>query len=838
MPRSRSSFTASPSRYRSPQRSPTRALVPEEGSQYEIDLSALGHDSTFESSELGNNHAPKVDVVDTSDIDGPDDFTANLTFYMTADYPLSQIKSRKEANGKIVEAVRADMRSSTDTQDITEEGDRAVIEDNTRSKDERSHFGSQSQTVRANGTSDDDHDQHLLSELSMEHDEKVMSYLSALPDTDLQDIYTSTPLRSAKQNILQVPESSPPKVRSMQAAVEDYETPRKPTQETVIHRRQDDVVQATDLDTKELEILRSQIVELQTRLTQQETIASYTRSELENARSDNYKHRARIATLEEQQKKQEEWFSKQTLETKLKDLSEELHHQNLAKLQAQRESFEQQLQLAEEGKRQAEAHNLQTETQIAELGHELEQIRASNEDDVRIAEKKHSAEQQDLHDKWENEREMLNRKLESVQARAQELQASLVEAMTKAETARHEADSARSDAEATRREIDETLKLHSLSESVGQAHTTQIRELEARIHNVQTQLGSSRTEISEKDRQLLANMEEQERLDHRLNTAQGRIEGLESTISALRQQLADAQRDAARARTDVERYEREAEEANEELQDAKREVDRRIADADKKISKVKEQKIDLEERLRELRNEHDNITEDHESKLEDVRSRAEDAVRKAGALLETERSEKKRVAKELKSAIAQLDRLRIEAAEKAMEEEVEEADDDVSELSVHADSKAQELENLRTLLRKQAAAMKTLKSEHSSFRKQIEYSNKKVQSELSELQDENAKLKTENSKLMSTVETQRAEFEAVNQVVDERLAATVSKLMKERAKTAVSRRDDQWTQSVEQLNEEKLFRGKVLLREWGRQECGVAAGDEYQLYSYKATKRP
>jgi hypothetical protein len=108
MPRSRSSYTASPIRYRSPQRSPARRPS-EDGSQYELDLDALGMNSTFESTGLDESRDPDVDHVGTSDIEGPEDFTMNMTYWMTADLPLAEIKARKEAIAKVKE-VREDTR--------------------------------------------------------------------------------------------------------------------------------------------------------------------------------------------------------------------------------------------------------------------------------------------------------------------------------------------------------------------------------------------------------------------------------------------------------------------------------------------------------------------------------------------------------------------------------------------------------------------------------------------------------------------------------------------------------------------------------------------------------
>jgi myosin protein heavy chain len=73
--------------------------------------------------------------------------------------------------------------------------------------------------------------------------------------------------------------------------------------------------------------------------------------------------------------------------------------------------------------------------------------------------------------------------------------------------------------------------------------------------------------------------------------------------------------------------------------------------------------------------------------------------------------------------------------------------------------------------------------------------------------------------------------------MDERLAAMLSKVLKERSKNVVHKRDDQWVENVGKVKTEKEFMGKVLMREWGRQECGVAEENEKQRYRYQYVKR-
>jgi hypothetical protein len=79
--------------------SPTRRDGSHDGSQYEMDLDALGLNSTFDSTRFEGSLNPPIDRIETSEVEGPEDFTMNMTYWMTADLPPSQVKSRKEAKG-------------------------------------------------------------------------------------------------------------------------------------------------------------------------------------------------------------------------------------------------------------------------------------------------------------------------------------------------------------------------------------------------------------------------------------------------------------------------------------------------------------------------------------------------------------------------------------------------------------------------------------------------------------------------------------------------------------------------------------------------------------------
>ena len=137
-----------------------------------------------------------------------------------------------------------------------------------------------------------------------------------------------------------------------------------------------------------------------------------------------------------------------------------------------------------------------------------------------------------------------------------------------------------------------------------------------------------------------------------------------------------------------------------------------------------------------------------------------------------------------------------------------------------------------------------MKSEITTLRKKNQtFSTLTV--ELETLRDDKCNLESTITTLNSTVsslqsalEIQKSDFAAVNKTMDERLAAMLSKMVKERSRSVVGKRDEQWREDVGRLRNEKEFMGKVLMREWGRQECGVAEEDkENQVYGYKYVQR-
>ncbi|KAF2023692.1 hypothetical protein EK21DRAFT_80283 [Setomelanomma holmii] len=904
MARTHSSYTASPTRSRSPRRSPARRPS-KDGSEYEMDLDALGLNSTFESTELQGSYEPPVDRVDTSDIEGPEDFTMNMTYWMTADLPLAQIKSRKEAKGR-VEEVRLDaMPEENAAQETTDEGDGVVVEEDSRDH-RQGKSTTASPTKRANVTTDERTYSTPASERSMENEEKVRSFLSALPDTDMEGAIAGTPLHMPRQSFLQVPRPSPPKALSLQPTVEDYDTPRKPTQETVIHHMSPAVNRTEDDSLRERiaglqSRLQQQKLASRTRITELETILSYTQSELEGVRTDNYKQTDKVVSLEKSMEQERQEASRallaaeeclkageQTLDAKMHEFGEEIRLQNLAKLDNQRREFEQQLEVLSASKRLADQQADSKAQSLARVQAEMEDLRCSSEQRLQKHMVQAEEDQQKSGATLSKERDILFEQLASVQARADSLQAQLEKATSEARASREEAESkeaTRNAAEAedrartvriseletnlqaTRFELEcaqadvaakqqvfrtnldlnsrirvlqqdlQLLRADSSASSQQEAKTT---ELENRISALQSLLEIARADLSTKDRELARHIGSQAQLEHRLNTAQGRIDGLDGTVTTLRQQLAEAHRESSRLRANVGRCEHDIEDANDRLQDARSEADRRVADVEQKLSKMKESKVDTERKFKELQSQRDDLVEGHEAMMLDVRDKAEDAVRKAGALLEQERNEKKRIIKDLKRTKDDLEKLRADAARTVEEEE--ESDDSLTSISsTDVKEKDGEIASFREIIRKQVVEMKTLKSETNTLRKD----NKKLKSAaeakydfeatIASLKGELDTLRKENAALHSN----RDDQEAINTAMDEKLASMLSKLMKDKAKTVVGKRDGQWQESVGTVQSEKELLGRVLLRQWGREELGIAdeKHGERQTYQYQYVKR-
>ncbi|KAF5854236.1 hypothetical protein GGP41_007036 [Bipolaris sorokiniana] len=948
MPPSHSSYTASPTRFQSPQRSPSRPPS-QDGSQYEMDLDALGLNSTFESTELEHSHQPPVDRVDTSEIEGPEDFTMNMTYWMTADLPLAQIKSRKEANTKRPTARMDAIPDGSEGRQATEVGEPVVVVEEPRQRsDKLSRTASPNR--RANGSSEERRHSKAVSERSMENDEKVRSFLSNLPDTEMDGALTGTPLHGPRRSFLQVPRSSPPKARSLQPTVEDYDTPRKPTLETVIRHT------SAIIDTNEQDVARNKIAELQhqleqqesssrSRITELETILSYTRSELESTRAENYKHKEKLSSLEKSMQRQsaDHDAARAAADVRLKSLEE---------IERQRNNLEDSnRQLAEEIK--TKDHSLD------EVQAELSHARLSHEREVQDLKGTEVQRSDKTDESAENKRLLLAEQLSSVQARANALQSNLQTATAEAKLAREEAreknqiwsaveataseqtrrivklegelqnvrfeaqcakadaaakqqlfqtnlelntrlralqseleraqkdstghgqrtepdelearisslqsqlDSVRADNAAKDQQLQHTISLETEVQSLRARITAprddqttndgqprQVVELEARIRSLQSQLQSVQSELATKDQEMRNIIEEQEQAEHRINMYQGRLQSLEAGNANLRQQLAEAHRESAQARGDAERFERDLEDANDLLKEARAEADRRVSDIDKKLSKMKELKAEVETKFKELRAQHEDMIEEHDTTMEEVRDKAEDAVRKAGALLEQERSEKRRITRDLKRIKEEVETLRNSAAQ-----QVQSQDDDESTVDDHdtitnssataTNAQATEITSLHSIIRTQLADIKTLKSEVSALRKESK-THKSTRSgsspsTISVLESTISALRAENASLQSLLATKEADHEAVNKAMDEKLAVLLSKVMKEKAKTLVGKRDGQWSESVRELESEREMLGKVVMRQWGREELGIEeerdTKDGKQAYRYKYAKR-
>jgi myosin protein heavy chain len=261
---------------------------------------------------------------------------------------------------------------------------------------------------------------------------------------------------------------------------------------------------------------------------------------------------------------------------------------------------------------------------------------------------------------------------------------------------------------------------------------------------------------------------------------------------------------------------------------------------EQKLSNTKDMKADAERKFKVLQSQRNDMVEGHETMLDDVRDKAEDSVRRAGALLDQERTEKKRVIKDLQRARDDLEKLRIDAAQKLADQE--RSDDNVtSVISSDVNDQDNEITSLRDVIRKQVAEMKTLRNQTNTLRKDNKKLKAATESQyelnatITNLRDEINTLRGENTSLRSSLEDQ----EAINTAMDEKLASMLSKLMKEKAKSVVSRRDGQWQDSVGQVQNEKELLGRVLLRQWGREELGITdeKQGERQPYQYRYLKR-
>lgn len=899
MARTHSSHTASPTRFRSPQQSPTRGRS-QDGSQYEMDLDALGLNSTFESTELEKSHEPPVDRVDTSEIEGPDDFTMNMTYWMTADLPPLQIKSRKEANAKSHKSRSDPIQNVMVENERIKQDTKVSIDGNESTMQESVTSRPGSPIVHANGTTDGRDYSTPASDRSMENDEKVRSFLSALPDTEMEGALTGTPLHVPRHNLLQIPRPSPPKARSLQPTVEDYDTPRKVTQETVVHHT------SIDLDTKQPILGQDEILRLQTELRQQEaastrriteleTILSYTRTELTDMRTSNYHLQT---DLQQQNAKYEAAYSSSetqlkiqgnSLESKMQDFGEEMRLQSLARLQKQREEFGRQLKARIESNEIMAADLEIKGVEIDKLKHELRSLQHSTARKMKDSREMQTQTQetQDIAMKAELEQQWPSGQLRLVQDRAKDLQSRLEAANLEARKAREDAQSREAKqiaAEATftahvsriaelehqlqnlgfdlecaqadgaakhqlfHANIDLNDRLRTLKSSLETAHVThetqqrsRITKLEAYTTLLQSQLACTQDSLAAKDLQISEQVKTQKQVEQRCNIAEGRIDGLEASLSRTSQQLANAFRDSAKAKTEAERLEQALQDSQDYLKAAHDEADRRVANIESRVKKFKESAAFAEHKCLDLESQHSILNEEHEKAMEDVRSKAEAAVKKVCAQLDLERGEKRRLVREYTTKQEEVEKLRT-----AVQEHTKGAAESEAAHAHASQENDKDIDGaeLRNIIRRQVAETKTLnakavalKKENARLRVIVEGSSD-LQATCTLLESQITALRLEKSSLHARLVAQEKDFEAVNATMDQRLATMLNKVLKDRAKTLVTKRDHQWVETVGTVQTERELLGKVLLRQWGREEVGIADEElgQRQEYLYKYTQ--
>lgn len=787
MARTHSSYTASPTRTRSPPRSPVPRSSSEDGSQYEMDLDALGLNSTFESTAMEGSFEPPIDRVDTSDVEGPDDFTMNMTYWMTADLLPAQVRSRKEARrrGSLLATSRERPPGAEDESSRTEPP-QPESQPVPEPQPEPEPSTAASPTVRVHGTTASRDYSTPVSDRSMAHDEKVRSFLSALPDTELDlnpdHLPTASPLRAPRHSNLRASRSSPLKARSLQPTVEDGDTPRKPTQQTVIHNPSPaDHHDQSPPDPRIADLqalLEQQELSSRTRLTELETILSYTRSELDAARNDNYKHKEIVARLE--QSAADSAQSKEMQLTQAFDVERTELQEKLAQLQSRADTFKADLARAtteaKAARQEAQARHARESVSKADTDHHLSRIA-------------------------------------SLEANLQDARFSL--------------ECAQTDAAAKAQLFQTNIQLNTDLRTLRNSYETQqaaLSDLTAK-KDLDSHLQS---ELVAKDQTIAKHVAERHALECQLSTAQGRISGLETSLASLRIQITKAHHDSGSARADAERLSQDLEDAKDALAGARAESDRRMADVEKKLAMTKELKREAENKFKELKSQHNDFVEGHEAILEDVRDKAEDTVRKTGSLLAQERKDKARLKKEVDRLQIELETLRATSEDSTILGLGSDVDEDLNNTAAppppqHHDNDAdkKEIAALRDIIKTQVATIKSLKASHESAA---------------------TSLKVEVAALKSRLSAQAADHAAINAAMDEQLAVLLSKLMKERARTVVGKRDGQWEQVQRGAAGEKELLGKVLMRQWGREECGASqergkGKGQGQLFEYKYVER-
>ncbi|KAF2754737.1 hypothetical protein EJ05DRAFT_131799 [Pseudovirgaria hyperparasitica] len=798
-----------------------RASASTHRTKYSIDFDALRGPGSDASSFADLPKVEPLDAIRSEDIDGPTDFTQNMDFWMRA--PLREGSLRDSLAPTVTMPERI---SNTEVaEDLEEYIDSSEIEEQ-HTQGQEQH--AQQQNQHPDDDQDDDDRQSTAS--SMENQERVLSYLDALPEADVPAIHVESPRPIVASNKAK-------SVRSLQPTVEDVDTtPHKPSHPSRSSHKPLSPQQPSPLpsQTPTLTDLQEQLLRQTSESNNiirklQETLA-FTSDELKRSQSTNEGYIRELSTVRSEherslQRANSEWADQLAVlkETALKEKTDleaaHLKEKNdmnskIKTLEMQsaadrtyfaRKSEELRISHTNELRQQKEEYDRASTSRDDRIASLQKKIEDSIAERYAIEESRRSA----LTEERERQADDLNSKLEAYQAEIARLRRELERNSAAADinldnvkaSLYQELEQEKSGSKAKISALEEQLQLaqtqfnqNDATKEVSFLSSTEIEkepvaqariaELEARLKTTIGQLEDMRKQVLLKEQDV--SQQKQQRLHaHELyNLSQTKVADMESGLTSLRLQL-DQMRNEIRIARDEANESRDARrEEQAVLEKIRSKLFHHTADWEEERAKLLEKQRELQNEINELNAETAEKHIKHKTAMDSLRTKAENGIKQLGEMLEIERTDKNRARQELAAANEELAQLKIEPTDTRVQPVYR-----IHDQTEHQDG-SEALIAIRTALQAQQEATAAARADAATAR-----------AELVAFKEDN---------------------EAVNSAFDERIQA----FMRER--------EQKWRERLQAALKDRHSMTKALMHEWGRDECGLG---NPQLYQYKYLKR-
>lgn len=754
---------------------------PQSPTEYSLDLDALLGPSASGGSSPTIPPTPLPDRIESEDIDGPTDFTQNLTYWLKSRaLPQKKQAEAKEENGRQEQAADS-LEHTAKGQDDLQENDSQTDDD---ASEQPMHGTMLPEEAPLNGfeegsaLEEEDHvsardyaqvqqgSPSRRTSLSLEDHARMLTDMNAI-----HDIEPATPSKESDTT----PRASSATIHNtdLQPTVEDYvDTPSRMLTPSRI---------LTPSRSVPMQREPTPLTKVQTAESESGNEASELRQELQkrNAEAD-----ATIKRLEEQlaatRKELEETRAEADRDV---DHAEELY----------RDSLDEQNQVNEKEKQQLRA-------QLEEMENEVQSANASWESRLKTAKMDHDANLSALREQQKHEMARVAQDhaagLDKVRAEAEE------KADEEIKWWKHRANELR-DAVAKADEIDSSFNLPNEDSVDEDALSDTIAQLRTRIANLEKEVATAHQ----------GEQSAKESLSQARSDSESLVSQLSTTQNDLSSTLADAQSARRSAQEALSAKDAELEAAHRQ-KDHFKDVQHKL---DIQISNLHNQTATLRSQLTQTRGELDATQQDtwHAKQQANVSANAQAEV------IADERQKAQEAIREQQRAETRADELleRLKAAQREIALVKKDGNEKVTEIRSKAEHA---VKKVGKMLEEEREATSKAEKNAAMLREQLESAKTdttsidNLRSELSTVKEQLAQSKTETESARHEIAMLEEDYEAVNKALDARIA----KKLKEK--------EVEFNQRLRVMNKERKQLGRALMHEWGGEECGKEVPQGYR----------